>query len=119
MIQPELGISAMQREDSEVGDAPLQGLAIGITAERAAETQAKLFHDRGAKTLHGPTLRIFSLSDDEILHDVTIEVISRPPDFVLASTGFGMRTWFAAAEAWGLRTALLEALSKAKVANRG
>ena len=34
-------------------------------------------------------------------------MIARPPDFLLASTGFGMRTWLAAADSWGLRDALL------------
>ena len=94
-------------------------MTIGITAERRAEEQADLFHRRGATTLHGPTLRIVSAGDDEALREATLDVIGRPPDFLLASTGFGMRTWLSAAEGWGLRAALLDALRQAKVANRG
>lgn len=92
---------------------------IGITAERRAEEQAGLFHRRGATTVHGPTLRIASLGDDENLRAATLDVIRRPPDFLLASTGFGMRTWFSAADRAGLRAELLDALGGAKVANRG
>ena len=47
---------------------------------------------RGAAVLHGPTLRLFPLNDDQVLRSRTAEVIARPPDFLLASTGFGMRT---------------------------
>jgi uroporphyrinogen-III synthase len=103
-----------------VGEGPLQGLTVGITAERRAAEQADLFHRRGAGTLHGPTLRIeSSSSDDEALRVATFAVIEQPPDYLLASTGFGMRTWFAAAEGWGARDALVATLAKAKVANRG
>jgi uroporphyrinogen-III synthase len=104
---------------SQMEHGPLEGLTIGITAERRAEEQARLFHARGAVTLHGPTMTISSLADDEALRDVTDDVIRRPPDFLASSTGFGMRTWFDAAKAWGLRAPLLEALGRARVANRG
>jgi uroporphyrinogen-III synthase len=106
-------------QDARVDEQPLRGMTIGITAERRAEEQADLFHRRGAETIHGPTLRIVSMTDDELLRAVTLDVIRQPPDFLLASTGFGMRTWFAAAEGWGVKGALLEALGHAKVANRG
>ncbi len=102
-----------------MNEAPLAGLTIGITAERRAEEQASMFHTRGAETMWGPTLRVFTIADDDELRAATEEVVRRPPDFLLASTGFGMRTWLSAAEAWGLRSALVEALGAAKVLNRG
>jgi uroporphyrinogen-III synthase len=102
-----------------LGDAPLAGLTIGITAERSGDQQVSAFRARGASTMLGPTLRISSLTDDEQLRAVTEQVVHDPPDFVLASTGYGMRTWLGAAEAWGLRDPLLEALRRARVANRG
>jgi uroporphyrinogen-III synthase len=102
-----------------VTDLPLQGLTIGITAERRAEEQARMFQARGAATRHGPTLRIWSRGDDAGLRAATESVIRRPPDYLLASTGFGMRTWLAAADEWGLRGDVLEALSGARVVNRG
>jgi uroporphyrinogen-III synthase len=94
-------------------------MTIGITAERRAAQQADLLKKRGAEVLHGPTLRVFSLDEDQELKRTTIDVIARPPDFLLASTGFGMRTWLAAADSWGLRDDLLDALRPARVANRG
>ena len=102
-----------------VDEAPLTGLTIGITAERRAEEQASMLRARGARTLWGPTLRVFTIADDEELRAATEDVVRRPPDFVLASTGFGMRTWLSAAEAWGRRAELVEALARAKVLNRG
>lgn len=98
---------------------PLAGRTIGITAERRADEQARLLHARGAETVHGPTLSITPAGDDPHLHSVTLELVADPPDFLLASTGYGMRTWLAAAEEWGLRSGLLAALASAKVANRG
>ena len=102
-----------------VADRPLAGLTIGITAERRADEQASLFRARGAETLHGPTLRVWSRGDDPSLRGATESVIRRPPDYVVASTGFGMRTWFAAAEEWGLKAELIEALRQGKLVNRG
>jgi uroporphyrinogen-III synthase len=99
--------------------APLAGLTVGITAERRADEQARLFADRGAMTLHGPALRITSSTDDEALRAATLDVIERPPDLLLASTGFGMKAWLEAADGWGLRAPLVAALAGARVANRG
>jgi uroporphyrinogen-III synthase len=107
------------RDHREVSESPLIGRTIGITAERRAEEQARLFRNRGADVLHGPTLRVSSVTDDGVLRDATVGLIARPPDFILASTGFGMRTWFTAAEAWGLRDQLIHSLGRARVANRG
>src|ERR1700722_7398398 len=94
-------------------------MTIGVTAERRAAQQGELFTKRGAEVLYGPTLRVFSLDDDHTLRTRTAEGIARPPDFLLASTGFGMRTWLTAADSWGLHDALLGALGPARVANRG
>ncbi len=94
-------------------------MVIGVTAERRAAQQADLLIKRGAEVLHGPTLRVFSLDEDQALKATTAEVIARPPDFLLASTGFGMRTWVAAAASWNGGDALLGALGRARVANRG
>lgn len=100
-------------------DAPLTGLTIGITAERRAEEQARLLRSRGAATLHGPSIAISSKTDDEELKRTTLDVIGHPPHYLLASTGYGMRTWVEAAAAWGLRDDLVAALAYARVANRG
>lgn len=100
-------------------DGPLEGMTIGVTAERRAAQQTDLLQKRGAQILHGPTVRVFSLDEDQALKATTADVVTRPPDFLLASTGFGMRTWLSAAESWGMRDALVAALRRARVANRG
>lgn len=97
---------------------PLSGLTVGITADRRADEQARLLSDRGAATLHGPALRVARGGDDG-LRAATEAVVERPPDLLLSSTGFGMRAWLDAADGWGLRPALVEALGRARVANRG
>ena len=109
----------VERETQPVPDGPLQGMTIGVTAERRAAQQADLLTKRGATVLHGPTLRVFSVDEDQALRSTTADVIARPPDYLLASTGFGMRTWLTAADSWGLRDALLAALSPTRIANRG
>ena len=38
--------------------------------------------------------------DDAELRAATADVLSRPIDMFLATTGIGMKTWFAAADAW-------------------
>jgi uroporphyrinogen-III synthase len=102
-----------------VPDGPLEGMRIGVTAERRAAQQADLLKKRGARVLHGPTVRVFSLDEDQVLKATTADVVTHPPDFLLASTGFGMRTWLAAAESWGMRDALVAGLGRTRVLNRG
>jgi uroporphyrinogen-III synthase len=102
-----------------MSELPLHGRVIGVTAERRADVQADRFRKRGADVLHGPALRVFSLAEDEVLRETTLEIIGDPPDYLLASTGFGMRTWLTAAREWGLDEGLIGVLGRARVANRG
>jgi uroporphyrinogen-III synthase len=113
------GLVLFWRENRLVADGPLRGMTIGVTAERRGIEQSELLQKRGARVLLGPASRVFAYEQDEVLKASTADVVDRPPDFLLASTGFGMRTWLAAAESWGMREALLGALSRARVANRG
>ena len=100
-------------------DQPLSGRVIGITAERRAEDQAVLFHRLGAEVVHGPTMHTNHLSDPVRLRDVTERLIADPPDYLVANTGVGMRSWMEAAEQWGLHRDLIEALGAARIAARG
>jgi uroporphyrinogen-III synthase len=100
-------------------EGPLRGMTIGVTAERRAAQQIDLLTKRGGRVLHGPTLRVFSHDEDLALRAATADVIARPRDFLLASTGFGMRSWLAAAASWGMSNRLLDALRRARVASRG
>ena len=85
-------------------------LVVGVTADRRWEEQAMLLRKRGIEVVHGPTMRTVDLAGDERLRDVTTRLISSPPDWLVATTGMGIKQWFDAAEGWGLRDELVSAL---------
>lgn len=84
---------------------------VGITADRRWDEQARLFADRGIETVHGPTMKTVDLSHDEALRTVTSGLAEQPPDYLIVTTGMGMRRWLEAAGRWGLDTALLASLA--------
>ena len=98
---------------------PLDGRTVAVTAERRHEEQARLFEKRGATVVHAPTMHTVDLSSDQALRDRTAAIIADPPDWTVATTGFGMRLWFEAADRWGLGDALGEALGRSGVVARG
>jgi uroporphyrinogen-III synthase len=98
---------------------PLEGFVVGITADRRSSEQAELLERRGAAVVHAPTISTEYLGCDDALRGATDAVIARPPDFLVATTGIGMRAWFDAAEAWGLGDALGAALAASRVVARG
>ena len=90
---------------------PRTTMRVGITADRRWEEQARLFADRGVEVVHGPTMRTIDLSGDEALRSVTAALAQAPPDYLIVTTGMGMRRWLEAASRWGLNTALLAGLA--------
>lgn len=86
-------------------------MRVGITADRRWEEQARLFADRGFEVLHGPTMRTIDLSADEALRAITSDLAQDPPDYLVVTTGMGMRRWLEAAARWELDTALLAGLA--------
>lgn len=97
----------------------LHGLTVGVTADRRGEDQAVLFRRLGAEVLVGPVLRTLSTAADGRLRTRTEALLADPPGFVIANTGFGMRSWFAFADGWGRRDELLGMLRASRVAARG
>ncbi|GAA4363336.1 uroporphyrinogen-III synthase [Nocardioides caricicola] len=99
---------------------PLSGFRIGVTAARKVEEQVALLERRGAAVEWAPALSTDPnhVEDDE-LRAATDEVLSRPVDMFLATTGIGMKTWFAAAERWGILPELLASLESAEILARG
>jgi uroporphyrinogen-III synthase len=97
----------------------LAGRRVGITADRRWRAQADLLEKLGAEVLHGPTLRTVDLSQDDRLRRATSDLISQPPDYLVASTGMGMTMWLDAAESWELGVPLREALQGATIVVRG
>ena len=79
------------------------GFRIGVTAARKVDEQVALLERRGASVEWAPALSMDpNHVDDAELRAATDEVLSRPVDMFLATTGIGMKAWFAAAERWGI-----------------
>lgn len=97
----------------------LAGYTIGVTADRRSDEQIELFERRGARVVHGPTIRTLPLDDDERLHEATRSVVEQPPDLVIFTTAIGARSWHGAAESRNVGDALLHALRRSAVITRG
>jgi len=96
-----------------------QPATVGVTADRRADEQALLLERLGLRVVLGPVLGTVMVTEGGPLRDVTASLISRPPDYVVANTGIGVRSWLAAAESWGQTDALLGALRHTRIAARG
>ena len=99
--------------------SPLSGHTIGITADRRWEEQAELLRRRGATVIHGPSIATHYLDFDRALREATQQVIFESPDYLVATTGIGIRAWFEAAQAWGMWDRLAAAMTGVKVVARG
>jgi uroporphyrinogen-III synthase len=97
----------------------LAGFTVGVTAARRAEELGTMLERRGATVAHGPCIRIVPLADDAELEEKTHDLIERPPDVTVATTGIGFRGWVEAADGWGVGEQLLAALGKSQVLARG
>jgi uroporphyrinogen-III synthase len=97
----------------------LDGFVVGVTADRRWTEQAELLERRGAAVLHAPTISTEYLDCDDALRDATEALIASPPDYLVATTGIGVRAWFEAAQACGLADRLSAALRATRVVARG
>lgn len=98
---------------------PLAGFTVGVTAARRADELGAMLQRRGACVLHGPAIRIVPLADDTRLREATEELVARPPDITVATTGIGFRGWVEAADGWGIGEDLLSALGRGRLIARG
>jgi uroporphyrinogen-III synthase len=98
---------------------PLDGFVVGITADRRWEEQAELLSRRGATIVHGPSMTTLYLDSDENLHRATLALVEDPPDYLVATTGIGVRAWLDTAATWGIGDRLVAALGGARIVARG
>ena len=98
---------------------PYDGFSVGVTADRRWEEQAELLSRRGASIVHGPTITTLYLASDENLRRATMALIERPPDYLVATTGIGMRAWLDTTTTWGVAEDLVRALGRARIVARG
>jgi uroporphyrinogen-III synthase len=98
---------------------PLAGCTIGITADRRRQEQAELLQRRGAVVREGPVIKTVPLQCDDSLHAAIQSLIDCPPEIFIATTGIGIRAFMAAAQAAGLESGVVGALSASRIAARG
>lgn len=92
---------------------------VGVTADRRGEDQAVMLRRLGCDVVHGPALATRHHADDERLRQVTEDLMASPPDYLVANTGLGMRSWLGLAEQWGLSDRLVAMLGAVRIAARG
>jgi uroporphyrinogen-III synthase len=97
----------------------LEGFRIGVTSDRRSEDLIAAFERRGADVLHAPAIRIAAAADDAQLTADTFAIIAGRPDVLLATTSYGVRRWFEAADAAGLGHDLTSTLEHSRILVRG
>lgn len=102
-----------------MGLRPLDGYVVAVTADRRREEQAQLLARRGASVMAAPTITTDYLADDDDLKVATKDLISDPPEYLVATTGIGIRAWMESVAAWGLDGALVDALRATRIVARG
>jgi uroporphyrinogen-III synthase len=94
-------------------------LTVAVTADRRRDEQAVLLERLGLEVLMFPLLRT-EAEDTAGLQALTERMCREPPDYFVANTGYGMRTWLQLGAQWGLQDALVQALSTSStIAARG
>src|SRR5579875_2588516 len=117
--QPVTGVGQLSAAQPGAGQ-PLRGRTVAITADRRREEQAVLLQRLGAEVQMLPLLRTEPAVHRDELRAVTEALVSCPPGYLVATTGYGVQAWFELAELWGLREALVTTLrSRALIAARG
>lgn len=97
----------------------LAGRRIVLALDRRAEELAIALARHGARIQHAPAMSMIPHVDDQQLLARTRDLISHPPDQLIATTGVGVRGWFEAARAAGLERSLRAALAGTRVLARG
>jgi uroporphyrinogen-III synthase len=97
----------------------IRGPVVAITADRRRDEQATLLERLGFDVRMFPLLETRA-DGGGALRALTERVAVEPPEFLVANTGYGMRTWLAYASEWGCREDLVKALAgNTAIAARG
>lgn len=99
---------------------PLLGHTVALTGDRRSDELAAHLHALGAEVVHGPMVRTRPVADDDrLLRAATQAVLTDPPDYLVATTGIGVRGWINAAASWRTRTELIDQLARTRILARG
>lgn len=103
----------------EVTDVALDGLRVGVTSSRKGAELVAALERRGAAVMLGPTIGgDVPVPVSRILAD-TDTIIDARPDWLVASTGVGMRLWVGAAAEHGRLEDLRAVAGAARCVARG
>ncbi len=97
----------------------LSGCRVLVTAQRRSGELAAALTRRGAVTDVVPTLGVVPHIDEAALVRRTEELVARPPDLLVVTTGIGFRSWLDTAETAGLADALVGVLGRTRLVARG
>jgi len=97
----------------------LDGFRIAVTSDRRSEDLIAAFERRGAEVIHAPAIRIAATNDEAKLTRDTRLIIDARPNVLLATTSYGIRRWFEAADAAGLGHDLTTTLEHSRILVRG
>lgn len=97
----------------------LCGFTVGVTADRRGDEQTAMLTRLGATVVRGPVIRTLPVGEDDHLREITDALIAEPPDYLVANTGLGIRSWMGLAATWGVEADLRRALEGTRIAARG
>lgn len=97
----------------------LSGCRILLTAQRRADELAAALRRRGAAVDCVATLGMVPHVDEARLLARTRELVERPADVLVVTTGIGFRSWLDTADAAGLADDLVTALERVRLVARG
>jgi uroporphyrinogen-III synthase len=97
----------------------MAGCVVLVTADRRSGELRAARERRGAPVRHAPARSQVPHQDDAELLHATRQLIARPPDVVVVTTGIGFRGWIEAADAAGAAEPLIEVLGRARIVARG
>lgn len=101
-----------------MGTARLEGVTIAITGPRKSEEIGRMIAKFGGETVVRPAQGTVFL-DDSMIEDQLRDLIDKPADWLLLTTGVGTEALVQTAERLGLAEPFLEALGKMNVGARG
>ncbi len=87
----------------------LKGFTVAITADRRRDEQAVLMERLGVEVIMFPFLQT-RRKTSTVLRALTEKLVQEPPDYLVANTGYGMRTWLAWTAEWGVQDGLVVGL---------
>jgi uroporphyrinogen-III synthase len=92
---------------------------VGVTSARKGADLTEALERRGAIVTWGPTVETVPPESDAQLLAETDAILAAHPDWVVGSTGVGLRAWIEAAEAHGRGKALRALFKAARTVARG